>query len=181
MEYYENNEIVRRAKKMAAQAEDMLDFTRGQGRVATTQDLFTLAESFAEEANLLYKATRAFSYGVPAGEDKRALMAMADGVPKHCHQLQMLIQSSTVGKAATFTKVDSIIREARQIMHLVAEVVHTCFENANKFALDFSTVSAEGSCRIMGGLSGDDSSAAAAPFGSSSTSGGGTSSGTDSS
>ena len=31
---------------------------------------------------------RLFSYDVPAGEDKRNLMAVADNVPKHCHQLQ---------------------------------------------------------------------------------------------
>ena len=60
-----------RAKKMAIQADDMFDFTRGQGRVKTTQDLFTLAEYFAEECNILYKVIRLYSYDVPTGEDKR--------------------------------------------------------------------------------------------------------------
>ena len=64
----------------------MFAFTRGQGRVKTTQDLFTLAEYFAEECNIIYKVIRLFSYDVPSGEDKRTLMALADGVPKHCHQ-----------------------------------------------------------------------------------------------
>ena len=102
----ENNDIVQRAKRMAQQADDMFAFTRGQGRVKTTQDLFTLAEYFAEECNIIYKVIRLFSYDVPGGEDKRTLMALADGVPKHCHQLLGLIQSPTTGKAATFTKVD---------------------------------------------------------------------------
>ena len=70
-ENVEKNEIVIRAKKMAIQADDMFDFTRGQGRVKTTQDLFTLAEYFAEECNILYKVIRLYSYDVPTGEDKR--------------------------------------------------------------------------------------------------------------
>ena len=169
----ENNEIIKRAKKMAIQANDMYDFTRGQGKVKTTQDLFTLAEYFAEETNVIYKVIRLFSYDVPSGEDKRTLMAIADHVPKRCQQLQQLIQSSTVGKAATFTKVDSIIREARQIINLVVTVTQMCYANANKYNLDFSNVSLEG--RSTGG---DDSSQ---PFGSSSAGGSGATSGSDSS
>ena len=131
-------------KKMAQQANDMFDFTRGQGKVRTTQDLFTRAEFFAEDANVLYKVVRLFSYDVPTGEDKRSLMAIADNVPKHCQQLQSLIQSPIVGKAATFTKVDSIIKETRQIMLLVVHVVQICYANATKYNLDFSNVSLEG-------------------------------------
>ena len=84
-----------------------------------------------------------FSYDVPSGEDKRTLMALADGVPKHCHQLQMLIQSPTVGKAATFTKVDSIIKETRQIVNLIVKVIQMCYNDSKKYNLDFSNVSLE--------------------------------------
>ena len=139
----ENNDMVKRAKKMAQQANDMFAFTRGQGKVKTTQDLFTLAEYFAEECNVLYKVIRLFSYDVPSGEDKRTLMALADGVPKHCHQLQMLIQSPTVGKAATFTKVDSIIKETRAIINLVVKVIQMCYNHSKRYNLDFSNVSLE--------------------------------------
>ena len=139
----ENNEMVKRAKKMAQQADDMFAFTRGHGKVKTTQDLFTLAEYFAEECNIIYKVIRLFSYDVPTGEDKRLLMALADNVPKHCHQLQMLIQSSTVGKAATFTKVDSIIKETRSIVNLIIRVIQMCYSHSKKYSLDFSNVSLE--------------------------------------
>ncbi len=150
----DNNEIVTRARKMLEQASDMVDFTRGcSEKVRTTQDLFTAAEFLAEEANLLYKVARLFSYDVPAGEDKRSLMAIADHVPKHCHRLRALIQSPTVGKAATFTKVDSIIKEARQVVLLVARVCQTCYANAKKYNLDFSNVSAEGGGRGTSGSS----------------------------
>ena len=140
----ENNEIIKRAKKMAVQSEDMTNFTRGYGKVKTTQDLFTLAEYFAEETNIIYKVIRLFSYDVPAGEDKRSLMAIADEVPKHCHQISMLIQIPIVGKAAIFTKVDSIVKEARQIVHLLVRVIEICFQNAKKYNLDFRNVTSQG-------------------------------------
>ncbi len=60
----ENNDIVRRAKNMSNMAYNMYQFTRGEGPLKTTQDLFTQAEYFAEEANRLYKVIRQFSYTV---------------------------------------------------------------------------------------------------------------------
>ena len=136
----DNNEIIKRAKRMASHAVDIFEFTRGFGKVKTTQDLFNSAEAFSEETNVIYKVIRIFSYDVPSGEDKRVLMAIADNIPKHCHQLQMLIQSKTVGRAATFSKVDSIVRETRAITNLVVRVVEICYGNAKKYNLDFSNV-----------------------------------------
>ena len=59
-----NNDIVKRAKNMSSMAFSMYQFTRGEGALKTTQDLFTQAEYFAEEANRLYKVVRLFSYQV---------------------------------------------------------------------------------------------------------------------
>lgn len=42
----------------------MYQFTRGEGDLKTTQDLFTQAEFFAEEANKFYKVVRVFTYQV---------------------------------------------------------------------------------------------------------------------
>lgn len=60
----ENNDIVKRARNMSRMAFSMYQFTRGDGPLKTTQDLFTQAEYFAEEANRLYKVVRQFSYQV---------------------------------------------------------------------------------------------------------------------
>ena len=60
----ENNDIVKRAKNMSRMAFSMYQFTKGSGPLKTTQDLFTQAEYFAEEANRLYKVVRQFSYQV---------------------------------------------------------------------------------------------------------------------
>lgn len=53
-----------RARNMSAMAFSMYQFTKGEGNLGTTQDLFTQAEYFAEEANRLYKVVRQFSYQV---------------------------------------------------------------------------------------------------------------------
>lgn len=60
----DDNDILKRAKNMSAMAFLMYQFTKGSGSLRTTQDLFTQAEYFAEEANRLYKVLRHFSYQV---------------------------------------------------------------------------------------------------------------------
>lgn len=60
----ENNDILIRAKNMSGMAFTMYQFTKGEGKLKTTQELFTQAEYFAEEANRLYKVVRLFSYQV---------------------------------------------------------------------------------------------------------------------
>ena len=71
----ENNDIVKRAKNMSSMAFSMYQFTKGEGVLKTTQDLFTQAEYFAEEANRLYKVVRQFSYQVSMGGWCRRILA----------------------------------------------------------------------------------------------------------
>ena len=189
----EENAILKHARAMLVMAQVMHNFTLGgspaggggldgggpplggpPGRkiIKTTQDFFTQAEFFAEESNRLYKLIRMFSYLVPTGEDKRVLMQIADHIPRHCGQMQLLIQLPGVGKESTFRKVDAIIKENNQIMYLIAKVVQICFANAKKYDLDFRGITLAGPA---GGL-GDD---AAATFGSSGGAGGGGSSSLD--
>jgi len=56
-----DNEIVRRAKNMSSMAFSMYLFTRGEGPLHTTQDLFTQADYFAEEGTKLFHSVRHFS------------------------------------------------------------------------------------------------------------------------
>ena len=60
----EDNEIVKRSKTMSGMAFSMYQFTQGEGDLKTTQDLFTQAELFADEANMFYKVVRHFTYQV---------------------------------------------------------------------------------------------------------------------
>ncbi|KDR21554.1 alpha-catulin isoform X2 [Zootermopsis nevadensis] len=137
----ENNDIVKRAKNMSSMAFSMYQFTRGEGALKTTQDLFTQAEYFAEEANRLYKVVRQFSYQVPGGIHKKELLENLDRVPTYVQQLQFTVKNPTVGKAATFTKVDSVIQETKGLMDVISKVVTTCFTCATKYNLDFRGLS----------------------------------------
>ncbi|KAI4469824.1 alpha-catulin [Holotrichia oblita] len=128
----ENNDIVKRAKNMSAMAFSMYQFTKGEGALKTTQDLFTQAEYFAEEANRLYKVIRQFSYQVPGGTNKKELLEHLDKVPTFVQRLQFTVKDHTVGKAATFTKVDNVIQETKNLMNVISKVVTTCFECASK-------------------------------------------------
>ncbi|XP_012058691.1 PREDICTED: alpha-catulin [Atta cephalotes] len=131
----ENNDIVKRAKNMSSMAFSMYQFTRGEGALKTTQDLFTQAEYFAEEANRLYKVVRQFSYQVPGGPHKKDLLENLDRVPTYVQQLQFTVKNPTVGKAATFTKVDNVIQETKNLMNVISKVVTTCFVCATKHNL----------------------------------------------
>lgn len=46
--------------------------------------------------------------------------------------LQFSVKEPTVGKAATFVKVDHVIQETKNLMNVISKVVNTCFECANK-------------------------------------------------
>jgi len=134
----ENNDIVKRARNMSSMAFSMYQFTRGEGTLKTTQDLFTQAEYFAEEANRLYKVVRQFCYQVPSSTLKKELLDYVDQIPTCVQQLQFAVKNPTVGKAATFTKVDNVIQETKNCMNVVSKVVTTCFECANKYNLYMS-------------------------------------------
>lgn len=86
----EADAIVRGAKETAQMALSMYQFTRGEGDLNTTQDLFTQAELFAEEANELYKEVRCFSYKVSPSEPPIAQIKFC---PPSC------LASQTIGEA----------------------------------------------------------------------------------
>ena len=150
----EENDIVRKAKSMSAMAMAMFQFTRGEGELKTTQDLFTQAEFFSDEANKMYKIVRHFTYQVkicnsflinyllshlkffyyqiPAGLAKKELLDCIDQVPTYVQQLQFAVKNVTVGKTATFTKVDNVIQETKNLMSVITRVVAACMNCANK-------------------------------------------------
>lgn len=69
---------------------------------------------------------------MPAGSLKKELLDYVDQIPTYVQQLQFTVKNPTVGKAATFTKVDAVIQETKNCMNCVSKVVSTCFECANK-------------------------------------------------
>ncbi|XP_030246151.1 alpha-catulin isoform X1 [Drosophila navojoa] len=155
----DDNDILKRAKNMSAMAFLMYQFTKGSGSLRTTQDLFTQAEYFAEEANRLYKVLRHFSYQVPASDNKKDLLSILDRVPTCVQALQFTVKDHTVGKAATFVKVDHVIRETKNLMNVINKVVSKCFECANKYKLNLTGItggltsgSVRGDDNVSGGM-----------------------------
>ena len=69
---------------------------------------------------------------VPAGQSKKELLEHLDKVPTYVQTLQFTVKDPTVGKAATFVKVDHVIQETKNLMNVINKVVTTCFECANK-------------------------------------------------
>ncbi|KAH8252569.1 hypothetical protein KR032_000649, partial [Drosophila birchii] len=149
----DDNDILKRAKNMSAMAFLMYQFTKGNGSLRTTQDLFTQAEYFAEEANRLYKVLRHFSYQVPASDNKKDLLNILDRVPTFVQALQFTVKDHTVGKAATFVKVDHVIRETKNLMNVINKVVSKCFECANKYKLNLTGITGG---LTSGAVRGDD-------------------------
>lgn len=69
---------------------------------------------------------------VPVGQSKKELSEHVDKVPPLVQTLQFSVKEPTVGKAATFVKVDHVIQETKNLMNVISKVVNTCFECANK-------------------------------------------------
>lgn len=62
-------------------------FTKGEGPLKTTHDLFTQAEFFAEQASKMYKTVKDFSFEVPGSAEKNELVAILERIPQHYQQL----------------------------------------------------------------------------------------------
>lgn len=121
------NEIVKLAKKMSEMAYEIHLFTRGEGSLKTTQDLFDHAEGFLTNGIHLYGVLKEFVSQVPEGYLKDDLVHLLERLPYNFKQLKNKLKQVTVGKTATFNKVDFVIQDTRDFMNLVAKIVTNCF------------------------------------------------------
>lgn len=69
---------------------------------------------------------------IPAGAAKKELLDCIDQVPTYVQQLQFGVKNVTVGKTATFTKVDNVISETKNLMSVITRVVSACMNCAIK-------------------------------------------------
>lgn len=78
---------------------------------------------------------------MPGSPEKSEMMNILERIPTHCQQLQVLVKSPTVGKPATFNKVDSVIQETKNLMNEIAKLVTSCFVCATKvFILNINQI-----------------------------------------
>ncbi|XP_032934961.1 alpha-catulin isoform X2 [Catharus ustulatus] len=121
----QENEIVQHGQGMSSMAYSMYLFTRGEGLLKTTQDLFHQAEIFATEGTKLASALHALSDQVH-DDDKPLLLLEAEKLISMCKQLQITAKASAQGKSATFTKVDACILKTRNVMTLLCQLLPLC-------------------------------------------------------
>lgn len=121
------NEIVKLAKLMSEMAYEIHLFTRGEGSLKTTQDLFNRAEVFLRHGVLLNGILKEFLVQVPQGYLKDELVHLLERLPYNFKQLKNKLKQVTIGKTATFNKVDCVIQDTRDFMNLVAKLVTNCF------------------------------------------------------
>ncbi|KAK6491234.1 alpha-catulin-like isoform X1 [Huso huso] len=142
----QEHEIVRQGQGMSSMAYSMYLFTRGEGLLKTTQDLFHQAEVFAEEGYKLYSSLRAFS--TQLGDDERAnFTAETEKLVALCQKLQITTRMPVQGKNSTFLKVDSSIQNIKSILTVVVYILPLCNKLIKKYKCEQSSLGSPQSWR----------------------------------
>ncbi|XP_041664175.1 alpha-catulin [Cheilinus undulatus] len=128
----QEHEIVRQSQSLASMAYNMHLFTRGEGLLKTTLDLFHQAEVLSEEGLQLCSSLRTFSAQL-VDEEKSAVMTEMEKLVALCQQLQMGAKTPVQGKTATFQKVDSSIQTTRSILTVVLSLLPICNKLNRKY------------------------------------------------
>ncbi|XP_053874516.1 alpha-catulin isoform X2 [Malaclemys terrapin pileata] len=127
----QENEIVRHGQNISSMAHFMYLFTRGEGLLKTTQDLFHQAEVFATEGIKLASVLTAFSNQLE-DDDKPLLLLEIDKLIPVCQQLQITAKTTVQGKNATFAKVDTCIRKTKGVMTILSQVLPLSYKLLKK-------------------------------------------------
>jgi hypothetical protein len=93
---------------MSEMAYEIHLFTRGEGALKTTQDLFSRADVFLQNGVVLYAIVKEFLYQIPNGYLKNELTQLIEQLPLNFKQLKSKLKQTTIGKTATFNKVYKI-------------------------------------------------------------------------
>lgn len=136
----QEHEIVRQSQSLASMAYNMYLFTRGEGLLKTTLDLFHQAEVLSEEGLQLCSSLRTFSSQL-VDEEKTVVMTEMDKLLALCQQLQMGAKTPVQGKAATFQKVDSSIQATRSILSVVLSLLPCCNKLNRKYKSERNSLS----------------------------------------
>ncbi|KAF3833800.1 hypothetical protein F7725_025004 [Dissostichus mawsoni] len=135
----QEHDIVRQSQSLASMAYNMYLFTRGEGLLKTTLDLFHQAEVLSEEGLQLCSSFRTFSTQL-VDEEKSVVMTEMEKVVAFCQQLQMGGKTPVQGKTATFQKVDSSIQATRGILAVVLYLLPFCNKLNKKYKSERSSL-----------------------------------------
>ncbi|XP_026856732.2 alpha-catulin isoform X1 [Electrophorus electricus] len=118
----QEHEVARLCGSMARGAYSVAFFTRGEGLLKTTLDLFHQAELLSEQGLQLCALLQSFSAQL-LDEEKMLMMSETEKLAVSCQQLQGCAKTPVHGKSATFQKVDSCIQNTKGIMTVVASLL----------------------------------------------------------
>uniref|UniRef100_A0A8C5HD10 Alpha-catulin n=1 Tax=Gouania willdenowi TaxID=441366 RepID=A0A8C5HD10_GOUWI len=123
----QEQDVVRQSQSLASMAYSMYLFTRGEGLLKTTLDLFHQAEL--------------------GDEDRSALTTEMEKLGAFCQQLQMGAKTPVQGKSATFQKVESSIQTTKNILAVVVSLLPFCNKLNRKYKSERSSLSSPQECR----------------------------------
>ncbi|KAI1885729.1 hypothetical protein AGOR_G00206810 [Albula goreensis] len=142
----QEHEIIRQAQSMSSMAYSMYLFTRGEGLLKTTLDLFHQAEVFSEEGFRLCSSLRSLSSQV-GDEEKVMIISETEKLLTLCQQLQVTARTAVQGKSATFLKVESSIQNTKGILAIVVYLLPVCQKLIIKYQSESSSLSSPQSWR----------------------------------
>ncbi|XP_077404400.1 alpha-catulin isoform X3 [Vanacampus margaritifer] len=121
----QEQQVVRHSQSVASMAYNMYLFTRGEGLLKTTLDLFHQAQVLSEEGFQLCSSLHVFCTQL-LGEEKSTLTSEVEKLAVLCQRLQMGARTPVQGKSATFQKVDSSIQTTKSILSLILNILPAC-------------------------------------------------------
>ncbi|RVE66992.1 hypothetical protein OJAV_G00112830 [Oryzias javanicus] len=121
----QEHDVIRQSQSLASMAYSMYLFTRGEGLLKTTLDLFHQAEVLSEEGVQLCLSLQTLSMQL-VDEEKAVVLTETEKLMALCQQLQMGAKTPVQGKTATFQKVDSTIQTSRSLMTVVLSLLPLC-------------------------------------------------------
>ncbi|XP_051519318.1 alpha-catulin-like isoform X2 [Myxocyprinus asiaticus] len=121
----QDHEMVRLCQIMSSMAYSMYLFTRGEGLLKTTLDLFHQAEVLSDQGLHLCSILHTLSTQV-LDEDRMLIISETEKLAASCQQLQVCAKSPVQGKSAIFQKVDSSIQNTKGILTVVVYLLPIC-------------------------------------------------------
>lgn len=135
----QEHEMVRLCQIVSSMAYSMYLFTRGEGLLKTTVDLFHQAEVLSDHGLQLCSVLRSLSTQL-LDEDKMLIISETEKLATSCQQLQVCAKTLVQGKSAIFQKVDSSIQNTKGILTVVVYLLPTCNKIIRKCKSDRSCV-----------------------------------------
>uniref|UniRef100_A0A8C2J2H2 Alpha-catulin n=1 Tax=Cyprinus carpio TaxID=7962 RepID=A0A8C2J2H2_CYPCA len=120
----QDHEMVRLCQIISSMAYSMYLFTRGEGLLKTTLDLFHQAEVRQRSFSLIGFLIESLQ-GL-LDEDRILILSETEKLSAACQQLQVCAKTPVQGKSAIFQKVDSSIQNTKGILTVVVYLLPIC-------------------------------------------------------